>query len=105
MKALLLFVLLANLFAGLLTTLCYFLIPIVHQQKIVDLLFIVGLIFWACSSLVRLGGRRYRANESTQDMVLNDQQHVLQLDHLATRLLIAGAVPLACAILVGSLFY
>ncbi len=105
MKDLFKFIFYSNLAAAVIATLGYFIVPFIGQQKIVDILFIIGLLFWAISSLTRLGNRRYKTNTNSYEVVINDPQHIMRTDHLATRLLIAGIPWLATALIVGFIFY
>jgi hypothetical protein len=105
MKALFKFVLISNLSAAIVTTIGYWFVPIISAQKIVDLMFIIGLLFWTASTVARMGNSRLKKADTAYHLVMENPQHILGTDHLASRLLIAGIPPLAGAIVIGTIFY
>lgn len=75
--------------------------PTVAALKAIDLLFLTGVLLWLVSSVVRLSTKRMKKEWNRNTMELTDPQLVISTDSLATRFLIAGAVPLATAIVWG----
>jgi hypothetical protein len=105
MIVLLRFTLLTNALAALLLALAYWLIPAVNQIKIVDLMFLTGVLFWLISTVVRISSKRYKKEWKRHDVTLTDPQLVMQTNNLAFRFLIAGILPIAGSIIVGTIYY
>ena len=95
------FCVLANISAFALTCLAYFTIPPVGQMKVIDLLFIIGVLFWLISTVVRLFNKRVKKEWNKDQVTLSDPQLVISTDNLATRFLIAGMPGILGAIIWG----
>lgn len=101
MRRLLSFTLLTNAAALAVLILLRLISPTLAALKPIDLMFLTGVFLWLVSSVVRLSTKRMKKEWNRNNMELTDPQLVISTDSLATRFLVAGALPLAGAIVWG----
>ena len=97
-----------TIFCNLLAIVLIFLVRMISHNvatwKPIDLMFLTGVFFWLMSTLVRLGGQRFKQDWERNETIVTDPQLVLHSNSLAFRFLIAG-VPGILGALVWGVFY
>ncbi len=105
MLAILIFTALSNLCALIIVSLSYFVLPFMQSVKPIDAMFLVGIFFWAISTVVRLSAKRVKKEWNRNEVIVTDPQIVIRSSSWAFKLLIAGIPGILGSIVWGTFFY